>query len=77
VIFGEIKDQAVSEWEALERSDKPRIYVGTATCGQASGALTVLEAIEAELAKHKIDATIVHVGCIGFCYAEPLVDTSL
>ena len=72
--FDEIRSQAVSEWEALEHSDKPRIYIGTATCGRASGALTVLEAIESELAKHNIDAIIAHVGCIGLCYAEPLVD---
>jgi len=74
VTFDEIRSQAASEWEALEHSDKPRIYIGTATCGRASGALTVLEAIKSELAKHNIEATIINVGCIGLCYAEPLVD---
>ena len=34
----------------------------------------MLDAINSELAKHKIDATIMQVGCIGLCYAEPLVD---
>ena len=72
--FDEIRSEAVSEWEALEQGDKPRIYIGTATCGRASGALTVLEAIESELARHNLEAIIVHVGCIGLCYAEPLVD---
>jgi len=64
----------MSEWEALEKSDKPRILIGTATCGRAAGALTVLEAINSELAKHNIKAIITQVGCIGLCYAEPLVD---
>jgi NADH:ubiquinone oxidoreductase subunit F (NADH-binding)/(2Fe-2S) ferredoxin/ferredoxin len=34
----------------------------------------VLEAIKATLAQHKLEATITQVGCIGLCYAEPLVD---
>ena len=72
--FDEIRSQAISEWEALEHSDNPRIYIGTATCGRASGALTVLETIKSELAKRKIDVIIIQVGCIGLCYAEPLVD---
>ena len=72
--FDEIKQKAIAEWEALEKSDKPHIIVGTATCGRAAGALAVIDAINAELAKHNIEATITHVGCIGICYAEPLVD---
>jgi len=74
VTFGEIRSQAISEWEALEHSDKPRILVGAATCGRAAGALAVLEAINTELARHNIDAIVTQVGCIGLCYAEPLVD---
>ena len=72
--FDEIQSQAISEWQALEHSDKPRILIGTATCGRAAGAIAVLEAINSELAKHNIKAIITQVGCIGLCYAEPLVD---
>ncbi len=72
--FDEIKAKARAEWEALEHSDKPRILIGAATCGRAAGALAVLEAINSELARHNIQATITQVGCIGLCYAEPLVD---
>ena len=72
--FDEIQSKAVLEWEALEHSAKPRIFIGTATCGRAAGALTVLEAINSELAKRNIEAIITPVGCIGLCYAEPLVD---
>jgi len=74
VTFDEIRNEARAEWEALEHSDKPRIYIGTATCGRASGALTVLEAIKSELDKRNIEAIITQVGCIGLCYSEPLVD---
>ncbi|GAH63790.1 unnamed protein product, partial [marine sediment metagenome] len=71
--FDEIQSQAISEWQALEHSDKPRILIGTATCGRAAGAIAALEAINRELAKHNIKAIITQVGCIGLCYAEPLV----
>jgi len=72
--FGEIHKQAILEWEALQNSEKPRIFVGTATCGRAAGAMAVLEAIDKELSRRNIDAIITQVGCIGLCYAEPLVD---
>ena len=34
----------------------------------------MIEAIEAKLAQRNIEAIIIQVGCIGLCYAEPLVD---
>jgi len=71
--FDEMRSRAISEWEALEHSYKPRILVGTATCGRAAGALAVLEAINSKLAQHNIQATITQVGCIGLCYTEPMV----
>jgi len=74
VTFDKIRSQARAEWEALERSDKPRILVGAATCGRAAGAMAVLEAINRELARRKIKAIITQVGCIGLCYIEPLVN---
>jgi len=74
VTFDEMRSQAISEWEALEHSDKPRVLVGAATCGRAAGALAVLEAINSELARRNIEAIVTQVGCIGLCYAEPLVD---
>jgi len=72
--FDETKTQAVSEWKALKQSDTPQIFIGTPTCGRGAGALAVLEAIKSELARNNIDANITQVGCIGLCYAEPLVD---
>jgi len=72
--FDEIRKQALAEWEALVHSPKPRILVGTGTCGRAAGALTLLEVIHKELAQRNIEALVTTVGCIGLCYAEPLVD---
>ena len=56
--FAEIQSQARSEWEALQNSDKVRILVGTATCGQAAGAMSVLEAIDKELSRLGIEAVV-------------------
>jgi NADH-quinone oxidoreductase subunit F len=36
--------------------------------------MAVLEAINRELARHNIEAIVTQVGCMGLCYAEPLVD---
>jgi NADH-quinone oxidoreductase subunit F len=74
VIFEEMRSQAMAKWEELERSDKPRILIGSATCGRAAGAGAVIQAIEGELRERHITATIIQVGCIGLCYAEPLLD---
>ena len=72
-IFEEIKAHAVSEWEALKQSQEPRILIGTATCGKAAGALDVLQTINDELAQQNIKARVMQVGCMGHCYAEPMV----
>jgi NADH-quinone oxidoreductase subunit F len=72
--FEAIRTKAISEWESLGKSTSPVIFIGTATCGRAAGAGTVLEAINAALERHKIKANITQVGCLGLCYAEPLVD---
>ncbi|MBM4463072.1 MAG: NADH-quinone oxidoreductase subunit NuoF [Chloroflexi bacterium] len=72
--FDKLRKEAIAEWEALEHSQKPRILIGTATCGLASGADAVLEAIKLELSRRSIEAIITQVGCIGLCYAEPMVD---
>jgi len=72
-IFEEIKAHALSEWEALKQSQEPRILIGTATCGRAAGALDVLQTINDELAQRNIKARVMQVGCMGHCYAEPMV----
>jgi len=72
--FDEIRKQAMLEWGALQQSDRPRILVGTATCGRAAGAIAVLETVDRELSRLGIEAIVTQVGCIGLCYAEPIVD---
>jgi len=71
--FEEIRTAAVTEWESLKHSGKPYIMVGTATCGRAAGALDTLEAIGQTIAGLGVDVRLLQVGCMGHCYAEPLV----
>ncbi len=70
--FEEIKKQAESRWRGLQEA-KAIIMVGAATCGRAAGALEVLRAFKNELKKHKLDCPVIEVGCMGHCYAEPIV----
>ncbi len=50
------------------------VRVGTALCGQAAGALAVAEAFRREMQAQGVDGVVSEVGCLGLCYAEPLVD---
>ena len=57
--------------------DVPIIWIGMGTCGLASGAKKVEEAIRAELQKLNIIAKIEETGCIGYCSKEVIVDVKL
>ena len=74
--FQGIKSRAESQWRELRDGGKPVIMVGAATCGRAAGALEVLRAIKDELKKQRLDCPVVEVGCMGHCYAEPIVTIS-
>ncbi len=54
--------------------NKLTIILGMGTCGIAAGANEVADAVRSELKRHKLDAEIEHVGCIGMCHIEPLLD---
>ncbi len=69
--FSGIKKKALAQWRF--REEKVHVLIGTATCGRAAGAREVSEAFKNELARQEIEVPIIQVGCIGLCYAEPLV----
>ncbi|MCP4177340.1 MAG: NADH-quinone oxidoreductase subunit F [bacterium] len=54
----------------MDNTKITRIKVGTASCGLAAGAGEVLEYFKNEIKDIPVDG----VGCIGHCYAEPLVE---
>ena len=65
---------ARTAWAGLQAGARTLITVGTATCGLAAGAGEVVDAIRTELAGRGIEAEVVLVGCVGMCFAEPLVE---
>lgn len=70
------RESAKKRWSEFFESDKPRILVGAATCGRAAGALDVMEEFKKELSAAGISdkVELVETGCLGLCYAEPLVE---
>ena len=75
--FSEIRDLAAERWQDLAAGETPWIRVGTALCGQAAGAEQVADAIQEELEKQGLSARVSRVGCLGLCFAEPMVDVLL
>ncbi|MCG6879395.1 MAG: NADH-quinone oxidoreductase subunit NuoF [Deltaproteobacteria bacterium] len=71
--FAPIREKAGEKRKALDNAAGPVIHIGMATCGIASGALETKSAFEETLAERNIEARIHPVGCIGHCYAEPVV----
>jgi NADH-quinone oxidoreductase subunit F len=70
--FQKIKERAEARYQELQKA-KAVIMVGAATCGRAAGALKVLRAFKDELKKQNLDIPLIEVGCMGHCYAEPIV----
>ena len=68
-----IADEARARREQFDQSPLPKIHIGMATCGIASGALETQAAFDAALAERGIAAHVHTVGCVGHCYAEPVV----
>ena len=56
---------------------RPVVFVGAGTCGLAAGAGKTMQAIQAYIEKHGLEADIVEVGCIGLCAAEPMIDVRM
>jgi NADH-quinone oxidoreductase subunit F len=67
-----IRENAESHCRDLLQ-DKPVVMVGAATCGRAAGAQEVIDAFRQEINRRNIDCPVIEVGCMGHCYAEPLV----
>ena len=68
---------AVAAWEALATSDVPVVRVGTATCGRSAGALETLKTLREATDALGVACRFVEVGCLGPCYAEPLVTVQM
>jgi len=71
--FGRIQKEAEKRRNMFNEAAVPKIQIGMATCGLAAGALDTKKAFKEELEAQQIEAIISSVGCIGHCYAEPVV----
>ena len=74
--FREIAEQALQNRREVYPEEQTLITVGAATCGRAAGAAEVIEALKAEVVKQGLNVPIVEVGCLGHCYAEPMLTIS-
>ena len=71
--FDALFEEAKKRKSSFKEAQVPKIHIGMATCGIAAGALETKNAFEQLLAERKIEAILHSVGCIGHCYAEPVV----
>lgn len=71
--FESLRGEALQRAEASKSGERPVINIGTGACGFASGAAETREAFESELAARGVEAEIRTRGCMGHCYAEPVV----
>ena len=72
-IYAALYAEAEKHRNEFKQAPGARIHIGLATCGIASGALETKAAFEEVIARRNIAARIHTVGCIGHCYAEPVV----
>ncbi|SFM65470.1 NADH-quinone oxidoreductase subunit NuoF [Thermodesulforhabdus norvegica] len=75
-VYEDIKERIKGELEQEQAGNRPVICITMSTCAKAAGAEETRRAIEETLAERGIDAHVVDVGCLGHCYAEPLIIVS-
>ncbi|MDR0287672.1 MAG: NADH-quinone oxidoreductase subunit NuoF [Clostridiales bacterium] len=76
-----LKEQAKANTELRatnQNKDRIVILVGMATCGVAAGAREIMDTLLDEIHQNNLkNVSVVSTGCIGFCYAEPLVEVRM
>jgi NADH-quinone oxidoreductase subunit F len=69
----EIRKEAEEAWHEMLNGDLPLICTGLSTCGISAKASECRTAIESLLQERGVAFKSMKVGCLGLCYAEPLV----
>lgn len=72
----QIKLRILTEHGIGESEAKPRVTVGMGSCGIKAGAAGVLEVLKQE-AEEAGEAFVTHVGCLGLCSYEPIVEVDI
>jgi len=71
--FKRLREKAEREWLETIQGSWPLICTGMSTCGISAEAADSKRAMERELEELGVRAKSLSVGCLGLCYAEPLV----
>ena len=71
--FPELVQRAKEEYNSLYENNDPVVLVGSATCGNSAGAELISTIISEESQKNNLKCKVVQVGCLGLCYAEPMI----
>jgi NADH:ubiquinone oxidoreductase subunit F (NADH-binding)/(2Fe-2S) ferredoxin/NAD-dependent dihydropyrimidine dehydrogenase PreA subunit len=58
----------------LRENSSDWVRVGMATCGVAAGSQKVFDLLKEEVAKRGLNVEVNRCGCLGACYAEPLIE---
>jgi NADH:ubiquinone oxidoreductase subunit F (NADH-binding)/NAD-dependent dihydropyrimidine dehydrogenase PreA subunit len=69
----EIRKEAEGAWLELLNGELPLVCTGLSTCGISAKASECQSVLESELADRRIAFRSMNVGCMGLCYAEPLI----
>ena len=72
--YKELRSAADEAWRAVANPKRALIKVGVATCSRSVGAEETLDALRREVAARGLDADVMVTGCLGLCYAEPIVE---
>ena len=73
-----IKDKVMAETSLREGHNRVKVTVHMGTCGIASGAKEVMDALMDEIsASGKSDVAVTTSGCMGLCSREPLVTVEI
>lgn len=76
-VLADIRAEAKESWLRLFGDDVTLICTGMSTCGISARACETQAALEVELHDRGFDSNSMNVGCLGLCYAEPLVSIKL
>ncbi|UYP44923.1 hypothetical protein NEF87_001208 [Candidatus Lokiarchaeum ossiferum] len=71
-----LSPEKVKEIKHIGNSE-PIIFIGMGTCGLAAGAQDTYNTLITEIQKYKMNVKIIPVGCVGACFAEPILDIKM
>ena len=71
-----LREAAEAAWAPFEDPQRTLVRVNLGTCSTVLGAGETLAALREAAAAGRLDADVMAVGCLGLCYAEPLVEVT-